>query len=178
MKYVALLRGVNLGSRNKLPMADLRALLRSLGYDDVTTYLQSGNALFTSGQANLEVLAGEIEAGIARDFGLDIRVLIRTPDDLAKVVEGSPFRSETASPSPLFVCFLSARPEDERLSAIDAGQFSPDTFAVGERAIYLWLPGGFHRTKLTNAFWERRLGLDATIRNWNTVTKLLGLAQE
>lgn len=177
VKYVALLRGVNLGSRNKLPMADLRPRLRSLGYDDVSTYLQSGNALFTSERDNPEEIAPEIEAAIARDFGLDIKVLIRTPEELARVVEGNPFRNETVRPLPLFACFLPGPPDKERLSSIDPDQFQPDTFHVGDRVIYLWLPGGFHRTKLSNAFWERRLGLNGTIRNWNTVTKLLSMVQ-
>jgi len=175
MRYAALLRGINVGGNKKLPMADLRTLLSSLGHTDVTTYLQSGNALFTSPWDDPAALAQEIEQQIARDLGLAVRVLIRTPDELAEVIASNPFPDATATPTKLHVSFLSASPHAERLAAIDARQFEPDQFRVGDRAIYLWLPNGAAETKFTNDFWERRLGLTATTRNWNTVTKLLGL---
>jgi uncharacterized protein (DUF1697 family) len=175
MRYVALLRGINVGGNKKLSMADLRELLLSLGYADVMTYLQSGNALFTSPRDDPTELAQKIEHQIARDLGLQVSVLIRTRQELATVVEGNPFQSATATPTRLHVSFLSASPNGERLAEIDPGRFEPDEFRIGDRVIYLLLPDGFHGTKLTNEFWERRLGLRATTRNWNTVTKLLSL---
>jgi uncharacterized protein (DUF1697 family) len=176
MRYVALLRGVNLAGYRKLPMADLRELLCALGYDDVSTYLQSGNALFTSPRDDPRTMEKEIELEIERALGLDVPVVIRTPDELASVVAGNPFPHAPARPSHYYVCFLSGQPDPTTLSTIDRWRFEPDEFHVGDRAIYLWYPNGLHGSKLSNAFWERRLGLTATSRNWNTVTKLLALA--
>lgn len=176
MQYIALLRGINVGGHRKLPMADLRAVLCSLGYGGVTTYLQSGNALFSDPRDDPAELEREIEEGIARDLGLSVRVLIRTRDELARVIDDNPFPHATANPTQLHVSFLSTPPEGERLAGIDARQFEPDQFQVGDRVIYLQYPNGSARTKLTNDFWERRLGLSATARNWNTVTRLLDLA--
>ncbi|MDQ2742573.1 MAG: DUF1697 domain-containing protein [Chloroflexota bacterium] len=176
MRYVALLRAINVGGHSKLAMMDLRALLCSLGCSDVTTYLQSGNALFTSPRDDPEELAREIEEHLALDLGLGVTVLIRTGDEVAAVVAANPFPSATASPTLLHISFLSAQPDAERLSEIDARQFAPEEFRVGDRVIYLWYPNGAQRTKLSNVFFERRLGLTATARNWNTVTKLAVLA--
>lgn len=159
-------------------MADLRRLLDSLGYADVSTYLQSGNALFTCPGDDPDALAHEIEQTIERDLGLKVKVLIRTGDELAAVIEGNPFPDAAATPTQLHVNFLSGQADAEKLSQIDARRFEPDEFRMGDRAIYLWYPNGAGRTKLTNDIWERRLGLTATARNWNTVTKLCSLMNE
>jgi uncharacterized protein (DUF1697 family) len=175
MRYVALLRGINVGGHAKLSMTHLRELLQSLGYTDVMTYLQSGNALFTSPRDDPTELAREIEDQISRDLGLGIKVLIRTREELATVVDGNPFPNATMSPTRHHVSFLSAPPNGERLAEIDPRQFEPDQFRVGDQVMYLWYPDGSGRTKLSNEFWERRLKVSATTRNWNTVTKLLSL---
>jgi uncharacterized protein (DUF1697 family) len=177
MTYVALLRGINVGGHKKVSMTDLRGVLRSLGYTDISTYLQSGNALFSSARQEPEQLSLEIERGIAGQLRLEVRVMIRTPEELAAVVDANPFREATADPTRLHVSFLSAQPDVERLAAIDARQFEPERFHVGDRAIYLWYPSGAGQARLTNAILERRLGVSATARNWNTVTKLLDLAR-
>lgn len=175
MRYVALLRGVNVGGYSKLSMSDLRDLLLSLELTDVTTYLQSGNAVFTSPRNDSTEIAREIEQKIANGLGVKTRVLLRTPDELDAVIGGNPFPEAVASPRTLHVVFLSEQPDDARLREIDAQQFSPDEFRAGNRVIYLKLPAGAGNSKLGNAFWERRLGQIATARNWNTVTKLLSL---
>ena len=178
MRYIVLLRGVNVGGRGKLPMGDLRTLLQAMGHTDVMTYLQSGNVLLTSSGEDPSQLGREIEQAIERDVGMNINVLIRTPEELARVMEGNPFPAGSANPTRLHVSFLSGAPDTERLAAIDPQQFEPDEFRVGERAVYLWYPNGSGRTKLSNDFWERRLGLTATTRNWNTVTTLLSMATQ
>lgn len=175
---MALLRGINVGGSNKISMADLRALLTSLGHEDVTTYLQSGNAIFTSAGEEPEALAAEIEHSIARDLGPRIRVLIRTPEELGAVIAANPFPQVEASPTRLHVAFLSGPVEAERLAEIDARRFEPDQLRLGDRAIYLHYPNGAGRTKLTLDVCERRLGVTGTARNWNTVTKLFALARE
>jgi len=178
MRYVALLRGINVGGHAKVSMVELRELLSSLGHGDVATYIQSGNVLFTSPRDDPATLAQEIEERIAGDMGLGVKVLIRTPDELAAVVEGNPFLREMKSPTGLYASFLSGSLDEARLSEIDARRFEPDEFRLGDRVIYLWYPNGAGRTKLTIDVWERRFGLSATTRNWNTVTKLLSLASD
>jgi uncharacterized protein (DUF1697 family) len=176
MRYVALLRGINVGGAMKLSMPDLRALLESLGYSDVSTYIQSGNAIFTSPHDDSALIGREIEEGIAGELGLSVRVLIRTPAELAAIIEANPFPAARAVPTSLHVSFLSSQPDDQRLAAIDPTRFAPDQFRLGDRVIYLHYPQGSGRSKLTNDLLERRLGVTATARNWNTVTKLLVLA--
>lgn len=173
MRYVALLRGINVGGHSRLTMPDLRALLSSLGFSAVATYIQSGNALFAASLRDPAVLAGQIEEGIAADLGMTVRVLVRSQDELAAVVAGNPFGGETIKRSQLHAAFLSGPVDPGRLAAVDSAQFAPDAFHPGDRVLYLHYPNGAYRSKLTNVFWERRLGLDATLRNWNTVTTLL-----
>ena len=170
---MALFRGINVGGRKKLAMADVREVLEALGHGDVETYLQSGNALFTSAGKDTSALAREIEAAVQSQVGLEVRVLVRSHAELAEVVAANPFGEAEAEPSKLHVAFLSATPDPDRVATIDAARFHPDELRVGERAIYLWYPRGAGRSKLTNDLLERRLGVTATSRNWNTVTKLL-----
>ncbi|MGI9118878.1 MAG: DUF1697 domain-containing protein [Acidimicrobiales bacterium] len=172
-RFVALIRGVNVGGRKKLGMGDLRLALADLGHTDVETYLQSGNALFTATATDTDDLAQEIEGHLESQLGLDVRVLIRSPADLAEVVAHNPLLEATAEPAKLHVAFLSAPPDPKRLAELDPSTFEPDTFRAGRQEIYLWYPNGSGRTKLTGTLLERRLGLTATARNWNTVVKLL-----
>ena len=176
--YVALLRGINVGGRQKVAMSGLRALLESLGHEGVRTYLQSGDSVFTSPRGKPEQLAREIEEAIARDLTLDVRVLVRTCDELAATVAANPFPEAVAEPSRLLVVFLSADPPADRLAALDSARFAPDEFRVGDRVIYARYPEGMGRSKLAGELTDRRLGVVATARNWSTVTKLLELASE
>jgi uncharacterized protein (DUF1697 family) len=178
MRYVALLRGINVGGHKRISMADLRELLSSLEYTDVVTYILSGNALFTSPRKDPAKLAREIERRIVADLGHAVKVLIRTPEELAKIVAGNPFSDAETKPPRVYVSFLAEPADAERLSKIDPRMFEPEEFRVGDRVVYLRFPEGYQGAKLTNDFWERRLGLDATTRNWNTVTKLLSMATD
>lgn len=173
--HIALVRGINVGGRRRLRMADLRALLEDLGYGQVTTVLQSGNAVFTAGDSAAQV-ARRIEERLAGDHGLDVTVLVRSREELVAVVDGNPFSEATATPAKLHVAFLSDDPAPGRLAGIEPAEFAPDELRAGARALYLWYPNGAGRSKLTNDVLERRLGVRATARNWNTVTKLLALA--
>jgi uncharacterized protein (DUF1697 family) len=173
--YVALLRGVNLGPRNKVSMADLRALFGTLGCEDVTTYVQSGNVVFKNCVAGPDELAAEIEGRIARELGLGIRVLLRTDEQLAKVAADNPFAAKESDALKLHVTFLAEAPEGTRIDALQAKQFAPDEFRVVGGEVYLHCPNGYGRTKLGNTYFEKELGVTATTRNWRTVTKLAEL---
>jgi uncharacterized protein (DUF1697 family) len=176
--YVALLRGINLGPRNKIPMADLRDLLGSLGLESVRTHILSGNAIFTSRRRSAARLEGLIEHGIKERFGLDIRVLVRTVDELARAVDDNPLPEAAPDGSRLFVLFLDRQPDRDRLAAIDPADFQPEEFRVGDRVIHVWFKFGLQASRLSGALTDKRLGVSMTNRNWNTVTKLLELARE
>lgn len=175
-RHVALLRAVNVGGRNRIAMADLRELLEGLGYGEVRTHLQSGNAVFTAAAApSPEQLAREIEGALAAEIGLAAKVLVRTRPELARAIAANPLLDVAEDHARLLVTFLSHVPDPEALTALTPAEFEPDVFAFGEREIYTWYPQGVRATKLSNAFWERRLGVVASARNWNTVTRLLEL---
>jgi uncharacterized protein (DUF1697 family) len=175
LTWVALLRGVNLGSHNKLSMAELRALLEDIGAEDVTTYVQSGNAVFRSALAR-DDLVRKIEREISARFGLEVTVVLRTKAELARLVAANPFAERESDPTKLHVTFLAAAPDRRRLAELDRAAFAPDDFHVGRNAVYLHMPKGYGRSKLSNAFFEKQLSVRATTRNWRTVTKLAELA--
>jgi uncharacterized protein (DUF1697 family) len=178
-KNVAMLRGINVGARNQIKMAELEALFSGLGHTGVVTYIQSGNVVFKSRSKNTSTMARAVEARIARDLGLDVQVLLRTHDDLARVVRANPFVRSGADPAKLHVTFL-ADPSDAALvAALGAeagGKFGRDEFRVISRHVYVHCPDGYGNTKINNAFFEKRLKTAATTRNWNTVKKLLDLS--
>ena len=174
--YVALLRAVNLGRRNKVSMADLRAVFATLGAENVTTYLQSGNVVFRSSGATVVELTSAIEQAIRRDLGLDVTVLLRTNAELEKVQARNPFVHGGADPTQLHVTFLAGKPDSAGVRRLDRDGVAPDEFHVAGREVYVHCPNGYGRTKLTNAYFEKRLGVAATTRNWKTVTKLAELA--
>jgi uncharacterized protein (DUF1697 family) len=175
---VALLRAINVGGRNRVPMADLRELVEGLGCERVATHLQSGNLLFDGAGTAPEEIADGIERGIEARLGLNIRVLVRTRDELAAIVAANPLSELAEDPARHLVTFLSEAPDAQRVDAIDPAFCSPDVFVAHGREIHAWYPDGVRNTKLTNAFWEKRLGVTGTARNWNTVTRLLELADE
>ena len=175
--FVALLRGINLAGRNRVSMPELRSALESMGLEDVVTYIQSGNVVFRSRTASAQSLAAGIEGQVAERFGVDAAVILRTPTELAKVAAGNPFLRGGADPSRLHVLFLSGRPGKKAAAQLDPARSPPDELRLEGREIYLHLPNGFGRSKLTVDYFERRLGVAATGRNWRTVTKLVALTE-
>ncbi|HEY6628352.1 MAG TPA: DUF1697 domain-containing protein [Acidimicrobiia bacterium] len=170
---VALLRGINVGGRARLPMTELRSTLVDLGLRDVETYLQSGNVVLESGDRAVTGLAGRIELAIAETFGLQIRVILREREDLVAVARSHPFLDTEADPSRIHVVFLEVVPEADKVAALDPNRSPSDQFEVIGREIYLRYPNGQGRSKLSLDYFERVLGIAGTARNWNTVTKLL-----
>ena len=176
---MALLRAVNVGGRNRVAMAQLRELLSGLGYVDVRTHLQSGNAVFIAPDGiSSEQVEAEIEGALESELGLVARVLVRTRAELERVVAENPLLDVADDRARLLVVFLSGEPDRAAVSELAPADFEPDVFALGEREIYAYYPDGVHATRLSNAFWERRLGMAATGRNWKTVTRLLEMLGE
>lgn len=174
-RQIALLRGINVGGHNRIAMAALRGWLEDLGHTEVRTHLQSGNVIFTSRESP-EKAARDIEEVIHRQLGLDLRVLVRTRDELAAVVARDPFGEIATDPARYLVTFLAETPDPAGIDDLGPASFAPDAFHVEGREVYVWCPEGVRHTKLTHAFWQRRTGFAATARNWNTVTRLLSLA--
>lgn len=174
MRWVALLRAVNLAGRHKVPMAELRAQLEAAGYGSVRTYIASGNVLL-DGPDDRTGLAGELERLIAESFAVNTTAIMRTPDELAAVVAGHPFGADT---SHSHVVFLAAEPRPdaaERFAAVDP---TPDRAVLAGAEVYLQYRAGVQGSRLSAARLERLLEVRATHRNWRTVAKLAELATE
>lgn len=175
--WVALLRAINVGGRNRIPMVELKALHESLGFTDVTTYIQSGNVVFRGPDADPWGLSRKLEKAIADRWGHKVHVVLRTGADLRRVATGNPFLAEGVHDlSKLHVTFLASVPAPGLLKALRAPEGFGDAFHVGEREIYLHTPGGYGRSKLSNDRLERALRVQATTRNWNTVCALADMA--
>ncbi len=173
-RQIALLRAINVGGRNRVPMAQLRELMVALGYDDVETYVQSGNVVFT-GPAKGDV-AGKLQRAYAKEFGFEIAVITRSRDELAAIVAADPLGDIATDPARRLVYFLAEKIAATRLAGLDLESFAPDVIELRGREIHLWTPGGQGRSKLAQALTPKRLGTDATARNWRTVQKLLDMA--
>jgi uncharacterized protein (DUF1697 family) len=174
--FIALLRAVNVGGKNPVSMTKLRSVLESSGYTDVTTYIQSGNIVFDGKERTAAAVLPKIEAAIALEFGLTIDVVMRTAKELTAAIEANPFLRRASDRTKLHVAFLNQAPDRARLETLDAARFAPDEFAVGAREVYLHCPDGLGRSKLAAALGTKLGPGPATVRNWNTVTKLAALA--
>jgi uncharacterized protein (DUF1697 family) len=175
---IALLRGVNVGGRNKLPMKRLVAIVEAVGGGSAVTYIQSGNVVFEAARDRQAELPGAIMAAIAEEENITTPVLLRTLAQLRRVVAGNPYLERGCDPAELHVAFLAELPAAERVATLDPERSPPDEFCVRGCEIYLRCPDGMARTKLTNAFFDSRLGTTSTVRNWRTTQKLLALAED
>jgi uncharacterized protein (DUF1697 family) len=176
-RQIVLLRGINLASRRRVDMAELRDLLAGLGYSDVRTFLQSGNAVLTSKEKGGR-LERRLERELATKLGLETQVFVRTRDELADVIERNPLGDVADNPSRYMVSFLSAEPDRKVVRELAAVDVAPERFVISGREVYAWYPDGFRNSRLGKVLTEKRLGVSATARNWNTVTKLLALADQ
>lgn len=176
--FVALLRGINVGGNKQVKMAALKALCEAAGYADVRTLLQSGNVVLSAKDGKPAAVAATLARAIEAHFGFSVDVVVRTPVEMAAIVEGNPFADAAANdPSHLVVMFLDRDPGEEAVARVAAGHAGPETIAAGDRAVYIHYPDGIGRSKLTNVELEKRLGAVGTGRNWNTVTKLLAMTE-
>ncbi len=171
-KYVALLRGINVGGRNKIPMGELVKMFERAGCAEIATYIQSGNVVFTAIQSCAAGIPGEISQAIRRKLGLTVPVTLRSKGEMARVIAGNPFLKTGAEPESLAVAFLAEAPIRQRVAALDVDRSPGDEFVVIGREIYLRLGNGFADTKLTNAWFDSQLQTMSTARNWRTVLKL------
>ncbi len=173
MKYVAFFRGINVGGKHVLPMKQLAAIFEKAGCRDVRTFIQSGNVVFEASAAMIKTLPAKIAAEIEKQFGFDAPIVLRSTDELRSAIRDNPFVKRAADPKALHIYFLADEPGLKAIATLDAARSAPDAFAVRGREIYLHLPNGMGRTKLTNAYFDAKLSTVCTARNWATVQKLL-----
>jgi len=177
--YLALLRGINVGGRNKLPMEVLTALFSAAGCEHVQTYIQSGNVLFEASKPLARELPRQIETTIAEQLELSVPLVMLDAGQITSIAHGNPYLDkEDIDPKQLHVVFLAEQPNAEQLAALNPDRSPPDSFVAHGRAIYLHCPNGVARTKLSNKYFDRVLDTTSTIRNWRTVLKLAELAQQ
>ncbi|MGB0840550.1 MAG: DUF1697 domain-containing protein [Chitinophagales bacterium] len=180
--YIAILRGINVSEKNKIKMAELRVSLASLGFSHLKTYIQSGNIVFQHQETPISALEQSIHQNIMDTFGYDVPVLVRTQTDWQTAFDNNPFLAENPETDIkyLHVTFLGELPETEKITKTLAPENSTDAliFAPPATHVYVHCPNGYGRTKLNNGFFERKLKVRATTRNWKTVTKLLLMTKD
>jgi uncharacterized protein (DUF1697 family) len=174
--WIALLRGVNVGGRSTLPMAELRELLADAGCADVRTYIQSGNAVFRAEEDDRGRLAERIAGSIEGARGFRPAVMLLTAEELGEAVAGNPFPEAEGAPTTLHLLFLASVPEDPDLAALEAAARGGERFALRGQVLYLLLPDGLGRSKLAAAAGPALAPVEATARNWRTVVKLAEMA--
>jgi uncharacterized protein (DUF1697 family) len=177
MKQIVMLRGINLGSTRRVPMAELRKLLGGAGYEDIRTYVQSGNVVLSS-DADPAELERECAGLISERFGFEVPVVVRTRDELAEVVARDPLGDVAEDSKRYQVSFLAQELEPEIVKRLHALVVAPEALVVDGREVYAWHPEGVARSKLWNGLASKSLGVTSTARNWTTVTTLLEMADE
>lgn len=175
--WLALLRGVNVGGKNKLPMRALVALFEAEGCTDVAPYIQSGNVVFRAAPALAARVGDAIAAAIQAEFGFAVPVITRSAAELRRAVDENPFVLAGADVATLHVGFLAAEPSARAVASLDPARSPPDRFEVRGREIFLCLPNGVARSKLTNAYFDSKLATTSTFRNWRTVLTLLKMTE-
>ena len=172
--YISMIRGINVGGKS-VKMADLRDIYLSLGLENVETYIQSGNVIFKSENKDSNVLGKEIQQKILDTVGYDVKVVIRTINELKNIIESCPFEIEEEKH--VYITFLSDTPDLSIDLKLKNGMRGSEKFIISSREVYLYLPHGYGRTKLNNNFFEKKFKLDATTRNWKTVNRLYQIAE-
>lgn len=177
--YISILRGINVSGQKLIKMDALRSSYEKLGFRSIATYVQSGNVVFRGSSANPEDLAKTITQQIEKDFGFDVPVFVMTADSLKQIIDNNPFAREISKDNSfLHVTFLSAKPQNIDRYSIEEKKLSGEEVAIVDNAIYLYCPYGYGKTKLSNNFFETKLKVVATTRNWKTTNELFKIVQE
>jgi uncharacterized protein (DUF1697 family) len=175
--YIAMLRGINVGGHKRVPMERLRALCEELGFEQVRTFIQSGNLVFKAAKSSPADLSAKIEKKIMAEFGFAVSVMTRTPEELAQAMRNSPFAEESkVEPAKVHVVFLSGVPKAEAAKKLEALATPAEQIRHRGREVHLYYRDGMGRAKITGSVLERVLSVAATARNWNTVNKLHEMA--
>lgn len=177
--YICILRGINVSGQKIIKMEALKELCIALHFQNIQTYIQSGNIVFQTKKTASEELEKEISKGIATKFGFDVPVILIELTEWEDILSANPFlKDETKDNTYFHISFLSKNPSHEDFTKIEAVRYAPDEFYLVGRAIYLYCPNGYGNSKLTNNFFEHKLNLVATTRNWKTSNELLRIAKK
>ena len=176
--FVSLLRGINVGGNKTIPMSRLKALHEALGFGSVKTHLNSGNVVFQTDEKDAAKLTRKIEAALEKEFGFRPAVVLRNAAKLRKIVEKNPFADMAKSdPSHLVAMFLASKPDKNAKARLAKAYSGVEEIRISGDIVYVTYPNGIGKSKLTNVFLEKQLGVTGTARNWNTVTNLLQIAE-
>jgi len=170
--YISILRGINLGGHRKIKMANLRKMYEDLGFENVKSYIQSGNVIFQTHEKEIAILEKELEDAILENFGFEVPVIIRTKQEWNQLMEVNPYLKEDASIENLFVTFLSGVPQPNLFDKLESRTTENDQIKVKGKHAYLKIMGPYHKTPLSNQWLEKTLQVKATTRNWKGVLKI------
>lgn len=172
-RYLVMPRGINVGGRNRVPMAELRSRLTGAGYCDVATVLQSGNVIVSTEEDDPDEVARAMQRLLGDEFEVDVACVVRTADQVRRVLERNPLQEVVTDPSRYLVTFLSQEPDPEAVEALVGEDHSPEAIAIEGTEAYVWTPDGVYGMTLSHAYLENRFGIVATARNWNTIEKIV-----
>jgi uncharacterized protein (DUF1697 family) len=175
--FISLLRGINVGGHNKIKMETLRSIYESLELRNVQSLLQSGNVVFETDRDDQLKLTIELEDVVEKEFGFRPKTILRTFAELKDVIKRNPFTDQDRDPSRLLVMFLENDPTDEAKQALQSMETTPEEIQINGQEVYLYYPNDIARSKLTNTLIEKKLSIKGTARNWNTITKLIMIAE-
>ncbi|MBV6643464.1 MAG: DUF1697 domain-containing protein [Cyclobacteriaceae bacterium] len=177
-KYIAMLRGINVSGQKLIKMADLRESMTRLGLENVATYVQSGNILFNTQETDLRVISERISSQIKKDFTFDVPCIVRSAEYFKKVLTNNDFLQQGRDEKRCYVTFLEEEPDPMHVQKIDSQQYAPEEFIIKGDLLYFYSPDGYGKAKMNNNFFEQKLRVKATTRNWNSVNKLYELATQ
>ena len=176
--YISILRGINVGGKRLIKMQLLKELYESLGYKNIQTYIQSGNVVFQTTKIKATDCANIISQEINKVFGFDVPIIVLEKESFKAIVQANKFaKDKTKEAAFLHVIFLSDKPQLEDVEKITKNDYGEDAFYFEEKAVYLYCPNGYSNSKLTNGFFESKLQVQATTRNWKTTLQLLTIAE-
>jgi len=176
-KFIALLRGINVSGQKKIKMSDLKVLFEDIGLQDVETYIQSGNVIFSSKEKSSEKLEQKISSAIKKKFGFDVQVIVLTPEEIEYVLKNNPFIKKKKDSEKLYITFLAKSPSDENINKLYATDYSPEEYIIDGSYIYLFVPNGYGKAKLNNNLFENKLKVFGTTRNLKTIKALFELTE-
>lgn len=177
-RKIAILRGINVGGKRKILMADLKELMGSLGYQNIQTYIQSGNLIFElDKKIESNEIAENIENAIEKNFNLEVPVIVLSAEEIENAVANNPFYKADADINKLHLTFLNEVPDKEKLAFVESFDHSPDQFKIIGKNAFIYCEDSYHKSKLTNDLFEKKLKVKATTRNWKTVLKLWELSK-
>ena len=178
-RYLALLRAINVGGHRIIRMADLRNTIGSLGFGDVVTHIQTGNVFFSCGESDTQKLERTIEQAIQDKYGFDVTVMVRTPEELARIVEQNPFKHLDKSLYKIYVAFLAQRPDDQNVVSLTSQSNQHESFVVTGDQVFISVSGTFRgKVLFSNNFIEKQLKVESTTRNIRVTRRLAEIAAE